>query len=324
MNLHTKYITQNPYYKAGKYISGSDLYGFMLHSVGVGQPDPMVFIRGWDNPNYTKAGINGFIGEDDVYITAPCLETKGKVMRMPHGGKACSNDHYIGFEMCEPGTIVYTGKGAEFVIKNKAAAQAFVKKTYANAVALFAELCTFHGKDPLASGVIVSHNEMGKKGLATGHVDPEHLWKGLDLPYTMDGFRKDVKAAMGGGSSTTTTTTSQLYRVRKTWKDAKTQIGAFANLNSAKAMADSNPGYKVYDKSGKVVYNPAETDKAFESYIVKVTANVLNVRSGAGTNYKINRTVKAGEAYTIVEEQNGWGKLKSGAGWISLEYTKRV
>lgn len=67
---------------------------------------------------------------------------------------------------------------------------------------------------------------------------------------------------------------------------------------------------------------PAVAEKpAFTPYVVKVTADVLNVRSGPGTNYGITTKVKKGEAYTIVEEKNGWGKLKSGAGWISLEYT---
>ena len=59
-------------------------------------------------------------------------------------------------------------------------------------------------------------------------------------------------------------------------------------------------------------------------YVVRITADVLNVRSGAGVNYKINTTVKKGEAYTIVQELNGWGKLKSGVGWISLKYTTKV
>ena len=60
------------------------------------------------------------------------------------------------------------------------------------------------------------------------------------------------------------------------------------------------------------------------SYIVKITADVLNVRAGAGTSYKIVTTVKKNEAYTIVEAINGWGKLKSGVGWISLAYTKKI
>lgn len=60
------------------------------------------------------------------------------------------------------------------------------------------------------------------------------------------------------------------------------------------------------------------------NYKVKITADELNVRDGAGTNYKINTTVKKGEVYTIVEEYKGWGKLKSGAGWIALNYTNKV
>ena len=59
-------------------------------------------------------------------------------------------------------------------------------------------------------------------------------------------------------------------------------------------------------------------------YLVKVTADVLNVRKGAGVSYKVTTQVKKGEVYTIVQELNGWGKLKSGAGWISLAYTKKV
>ena len=59
-------------------------------------------------------------------------------------------------------------------------------------------------------------------------------------------------------------------------------------------------------------------------YIVRVTTDVLNVRAGAGTSYKIVTTVKKNEAYTIVETINGWGKLKSGVGWISLAYTKKI
>lgn len=59
------------------------------------------------------------------------------------------------------------------------------------------------------------------------------------------------------------------------------------------------------------------------SYTVKITADVLNVRTGPGTGYAVATTVKQNEVYTIVEEKNGWGKLKSGAGWISLDYVKK-
>ena len=59
---------------------------------------------------------------------------------------------------------------------------------------------------------------------------------------------------------------------------------------------------------------------------------MLNIRKGAGTNYAITGQIKGDAlkyAYTIIEEKDGkgatkWGKLKSGAGWISLDYVKRV
>lgn len=58
--------------------------------------------------------------------------------------------------------------------------------------------------------------------------------------------------------------------------------------------------------------------------VYKVTANVLNVRKGPGTNYGVACTVKKGEAYTITKINGKWGYLKSGAGWIHLGYTEKI
>lgn len=58
--------------------------------------------------------------------------------------------------------------------------------------------------------------------------------------------------------------------------------------------------------------------------LVKITANALNVRKSATTLSKVVTTVHKGELYTITEEKGGWGKLKSGIGWISLKYTKTI
>lgn len=65
----------------------------------------------------------------------------------------------------------------------------------------------------------------------------------------------------------------------------------------------------------------AET--APEPFIVQITASSLNVRKGPGTSYAVTQTVSKGQVFTIVQQQGGWGKLKSGAGWISLKYTAR-
>ncbi len=67
---------------------------------------------------------------------------------------------------------------------------------------------------------------------------------------------------------------------------------------------------------------PAETEIPVW-YLVRVTAAVLNVRKGPGVRYGISTKIYGGEVYTVVAERDGWGKLKSGAGWINLAYTVR-
>lgn len=62
----------------------------------------------------------------------------------------------------------------------------------------------------------------------------------------------------------------------------------------------------------------------FESYVIAVTGDVVNVRAGAGTNYKVNTQVKQNQLYTIIDEKNGWGKMKNGSGWICLEFTRKI
>lgn len=61
-----------------------------------------------------------------------------------------------------------------------------------------------------------------------------------------------------------------------------------------------------------------------KGFLVKVTATALNVRAGAGVQYKKTGCIRDKGTYTIVETKGNWGKLKSGLGWISLKYTKRV
>lgn len=64
-----------------------------------------------------------------------------------------------------------------------------------------------------------------------------------------------------------------------------------------------------------------------KSYLVTINTkkDPLNIRKGPGTDYVVSGSIpKDGKKYTIVEEKNGWGKLKSGAGWICLQYTKKV
>ena len=120
------------------------------------------------------------------------------------------------------------------------------------------------------------------------------------------------------------------YRVRKTWADSKTQKGAYKILNNAKKCADQNPGYKVFDADGKVVYEPKAAEPEVKvPFLVKVSISDLNSRKGAGTDYDRVQFCPPG-VYTIVEVKSGkgsatgWGRLKSEIGWISLDFVKRV
>lgn len=315
MNLHKLILTKNACYKAGKKITPK---GIMVHSTGannpwlkryVGPDDGLLGKNQYNNhwntgyPSGIEVCVHGFIGKlaDGTIATYQTLPWDHRGW---HAGGSANNTH-IGFEICEDDLTDST----------------YFKKVYQEAVELCAYLCKQFN---LTEKDIICHSEGNKKGIASAHGDVMHWFP--KHGKSMDTFRADVAAMLKSGSagSSVDVNTSQIYRVRKTWTDAKKQIGAYRNLESAKALARNNPGYKVFDESGKVVYDPSENAQSFESYVVKITANVLNVRSGPGTFYKINRTVKAGEVYTIVDEKDGWGYLKSGAGWISLEYTKRV
>lgn len=81
--------------------------------------------------------------------------------------------------------------------------------------------------------------------------------------------------------------------------------------------------------SGSSSGSSSNSGSSFKSYTVKVTTDALNIRKGAGTNYAVVGCIKDKGIYTIVKESTGkgatkWGKLKSGAGWISLDFTKKT
>ena len=321
MKLVQNYLTKNPCYAAGKKIT---VKGLMIHSVGCPQPRAAAFIESWNKESYNKACVHAFIDGNDgtVYQTLPWNH------RGWHGGGSSNNTH-IGVEMCEPACIKYVG-GSTFTCSDLATAKAVAKRTYEAAVELFAMLCKEYNLDPLSEGVILSHKEGYAKGIASNHGDPEHLWKQLDTGYTMDGFRKDVKSAMQKDDSEEEKV-EKWYRVRKTWTDAKTQKGAYKTLKNAKACADKNAGYSVYDWNGKVVYTPVNLVKETKvNYRVRVEIEDLNIRKGPGTHYAKTGEYTGRGVFTVVAEciglgsDKGWAKLKSGKGWISLDFAKRI
>ena len=259
MKIVESFLKENPCYKAGKTIT---VKGLMLHGVGCSQPSASVFIRLWNKATFNSACVHAFIDANDgtVYQTLPWN------YRGWHGGGSSNNTH-IGVEMCEPDCITYTN-GAKFTCSNIPKAKEMVKRTYDEAVKLFANLCKEFSLDPLADGVIISHKEGHKRGIASNHGDPEHIWDGLGMGYTMDTFRQAVKAAMSGNSS-----------------ESETAPGNFAPGNTSEAVTV----YRVQVGAYTVKKN-AETQLAklkaagfTDAFIVVVDGKLYRVQVGAFT-----------------------------------------
>ena len=104
------------------------------------------------------------------------------------------------------------------------------------------------------------------------------------------------------------------------WSPTKYQSAEVAN-GRFKAFKDRVAVLMKKDKP------PDNTDKSF---CVRVLDPALNIRAQPSLNAKINGVIRDKGIYTIVAQQHGdgilWGKLKSGAGWISLgsKYVKKI
>ncbi len=242
MEIVQSIMKNNPCYKAGKKIA---VKGLMLHSVGCPQPSAETFIRNWDKPEQERACVHAFIDGNTgkVYQTLPWDH------RAWHAGGSANNTH-IGVEMCEPSCIKYTG-GATFTCTDQTVAMEVIKRTYDAAVELFAFLCREYNLDPLADGVVISHKEGHDRGIASGHGDPNHLWNGVQSGYTMDGFRKDVKAAMGSEQTAQQTAQAIAGQAKEAAEKAQAIAGqAKKAVEKAQAETVQNQGSKTTEPVG--------------------------------------------------------------------------
>lgn len=167
------------------------------------------------------------------------------------------------------------------------------------------------------------------------------------LPYIAQEVNKRLGAKTSSAPAPAATTASTLYCV---------QVGAYKNKTNAtnqKAQLKTKgfDGYVVQDGALYRVQVGAFKDRANADnmlaklktagfngmvalkgkgqesavpYVVQVTADALNIRKGAGSGYAIVGCIRDKGAYTIIEEKDGWGRLKSKVGWISLAYTKKI
>lgn len=122
-------------------------------------------------------------------------------------------------------------------------------------------------------------------------------------------------------------TSTNLYVLRKTKSPALLVECCFVDNSKDKAHWNAESCAKAIVEGilnrGIQTNNTTNTSNNV-NYIVEITADVLHVRKEPTTNSSIVTSVKKHYKYTIIEERNGWGRLKSKVGWIKLSYTKRV
>ena len=310
MNLNKLILTENACYKAGKKIT---VKGIMVHSTGANNP----WLKRYVGPDDGKLGknqynnhwntyhpggrevcVHGFIGKlaDGTVATYQTLPWDHRGW---HAGGSANNTH-IGFEICEDDLT----DGAYFA------------KVYKEAVELCAYLCKQYG---LTEKNIICHSEGYKQGIASNPGDVMHWFP--KHGKSMDTFRAEVKALLAADAKedepaqeeTPAVTypeklTSGYYRVRKTWKDSKSQVGTYRILKNAKAAADKNPGTYVFNNDGVAVY----PEKAAETYRIHTVVkgdtlwDIAKKYLGDGSRYPEIKTFNDLKSNVIY---SGW-KLK--------------
>lgn len=297
LNIIENYLTKNRCYQQARKRTA---VGIQVHSIGTAQNTAQNIADYWN-----QSGVSACVH----YVVD--AEVEGKVLHLlpdtyyawADGGYG--NRNLITFEIAESDYMRYTG-GANYVVTNEAKFKADIMRGYKTAVQLCAYLCKQHGWNPmtkLASGLylISSHDEGRRAGLSTAHVDPTHIWSKFGL--TMDGFRKDVVEAMKGNVTVTTGTDSgNVYRVRKTWADEKSQIGAYSILANAKAACKE--GYTVFDSNGKAVYG-ALLSSTSEDELYRVRKSWADEKSQIGAYKSLDNAKAACPTGYAVYDHNG-------------------
>ena len=210
---------------------------------------------------------------------------------------------------------------------------------------------TIHNTGNVGASAKANHNYMkniNKSGARTASwhftVDDKEIYQAQSTNY------KCYHAGHGTGNNTSIGIEICMFedkeRQKKTYQNAIELVKVLMayhkfNISQIKRHKDWSgkhcPAWLIEGKFGftwdwfksEIVKKPNTTDSKALPYVVKVIyegQDGLNVRAEANASSKVNAVIYFGQAYTIVEEKNGWGKLKSGVGWISLnsKYVKKI
>ncbi len=302
--------------------------------------------------NHTEVdiGLNAWVGKlaDGTVGTVQTMPWNYRPWGCASGKNGSCNNGWIQFEICEDSTNNAT----------------YAKQVVEEAAQLTAYLCKKFNLNPKGTTkynginvpVILCHQDSYRLGLGSDHADVLHWFPKFGI--NMDTIRNRVAEILGEdkpapapaptpapapapstnikvGSLCSIASDATYYNGSSIPKWVKSQNWYVKELSGDRAVINENEEKTneimspINVKYLKAVEGGKGPD-VFKAYTVKVTARTgLNYRTGPGTNYPINGVITDNGVYTIVDEAadsngNKWGKLKSGAGWIMLKFTKRV
>ncbi len=329
--------------------------GIVVHSTGANNPYLKRYVDApsevgknaygnhWNvaKPEGRKVCVHAFIGYDknnkirvaEILPRDICCWGVGK----GKNGSYNFSPGYIQFEICEDGL----------------ADRSYYDKAFQVAAEYCAELCKAYG---FGTDKIVGHIEAYRLGYGSNHSDPEHWMK--KFGQTMDDFRNSVSEILKSNSGKKENKEEPISKKTSIEKGDLVSIAdnalyyngspvpawvkaqkwyVMSNPRGDRVVVDQNekrttsicsPINKKFLTVVKKATSPSKTSSQ-KPYLVRVIADCLYIRKGAGTNTSKVGSITDKGVYTIVEEKTGkgaslWGRLKSGAGWISLDYVKKL
>ena len=144
-------------------------------------------------------------------------------------------------------------------------------------------------------------------------------WKNFKSKLVSPSTTTSVKVGDKVKVKSTATTYANSTKTIPSW--VKNGTYTVSKVDSSKVLLKEITSWINVNDVSKV---STTTTTTTTSYLVRVTVDSLNVRKSPSTSSAIITTVKKGGVYTIVEVSNGWGKLKSNIGWISLDCTEKI
>ena len=354
-------MTQSTCYKGTSKMTPK---GVLWHSTGANNPTLKRYVQPDDNaPNrdellekigknkygndwnhiYLRAGVNAFIGElaDGSVTTMQTLPWDFSPWGCGAGPNGSCNNGWMQFEICE----------------DDLTDKAYFNTVYEEACELTAYYCKMYNLDPLGTvkyngidvPVILDHISAHDLGLGSNHGDIQYWLK--KYGKTLDNVRQDVAKLLKEVQEPTDPKElsdekkqlipEQLVRISEEavyyngknipdW--VKKQNWYVKSVSKDRVVIDKseNGKHSIYSAINAKYLIPVESEttadqnQIFEPYLIKVDVGKLNCRKGPGLDHRIVGRVRRDEVYTIVETDGDWGRLKSGAGWIYLPYTKKL